>query len=180
MVKIKEINGYEGLYFVDTFGNVVSMPKDKHVSKVGEYVILKPQVKRGYAIVNLYKNGKMKSYSVHRLVAKAFIENPNEYKQVNHINGIKLDNRVENLEWCTAQYNTKHAYDNNLNGFKDRVAVYQKNHSYKNVKLIKNGLELIFDSTQEAAIFLKVKKESVCECILYKKKIRGYDVTGEK
>jgi hypothetical protein len=113
-------------------------------------------------------------------VAQAFIENPNKYKQVNHINGMKLDNRVENLEWCTAQQNTKHAYDNNLSGFKDRVAVYQKNHSYKNVKLTKNGATMLFNSTQEVANFLNVKKESVCECILYKKKIRGYDVTGEK
>lgn len=63
----------------------------------------------GYYRVTLYPSGK--SYTVHRLVAQTWIDNPNNYPVVNHKNGNKLDNRVENLEWCTVQYNTRHAID---------------------------------------------------------------------
>ena len=63
-----------------------------------------------YRQVILCKNGKKKHYSVHRLVAKAFIPNPKGKPQVNHINGDRLDNRVENLEWCTSQENVLHSH----------------------------------------------------------------------
>jgi hypothetical protein len=69
----------------------------------------------GYIIVCLYKkNCRKKTIKIHRLVAVAYIDNVNNYPQVNHINGIKTDNRVENLEWCTASQNTIHAFMNKL------------------------------------------------------------------
>jgi len=62
--------------------------------------------KNGYSRVTLYPSGK--TYSIHKLVAKAFIENPNSFNQINHKNGNKTDNNVDNLEWCTASYNCYH------------------------------------------------------------------------
>jgi hypothetical protein len=70
--------------------------------------------KKGYMCVNLINKGKKYNKRVHRLVAKAFILNYNNLKQVNHKDGDKTNNHIDNLEWCTNQYNTKHAYDKGL------------------------------------------------------------------
>ena len=99
----KEVVGYEDLYQVSNIGNV------KRIK------LLKPYIDRkGYYFVNLSKNGKVKCYRVHQLVAKAFIPNQNNYIEINHIDGIKTNNCVSNLEWCDHQYNMKHAHDNDL------------------------------------------------------------------
>lgn len=104
----KDINGYEGLYQVSNLGNVKSL-------KYGKERILKPDVSKfGYLFVDLCKNNICKSFRVHRLVAIVFIPNLENKEQVNHINGIKTDNMVQNLEWVTAKENIQHAYDNGL------------------------------------------------------------------
>ena len=74
----------------------------------------------GYSQINLriFKNRKAKSKLVHRLVAQTFLPNPNNYKEVNHLNGIKSDNRVENLEWCSKSENMKHAFRTGLQSTK--------------------------------------------------------------
>lgn len=95
----KEIEGFDKGYKVSNLGNVFSEKTNK---------ILKPTKDRGgYRIVGLYKNKKRHFQKVHRLVAKAFIENPNEYPQVNHIDCCNTNNKADNLEWCTAMYNTQ-------------------------------------------------------------------------
>lgn len=95
---MEAIKGWDG-YFVDRSGKVFS-------NKWGYLKELKQMKCRGgYYLVGLCRDSRRKMISVHRLVAETFIPNPDSMPLVNHINGIKTDNRVENLEWCTAKYN---------------------------------------------------------------------------
>lgn len=98
----KDIKGYEGLYQVSNIGRVKSLNYN-HTKKEK---ILKPiKDKKNYLYINLYKNVKIKHIKIHRLVAEAFIPNPNNYPCVNHKDEDKSNNCVNNLEWCTYQYN---------------------------------------------------------------------------
>lgn len=96
----KGIKGYKGLYKVSNTGKVLSIKRN---------LILVPCLNRNYLKVNLYDKGKRAPTSIHRIVALNFINNPKKYKQVNHKDGNKLNNNVENLEWCDAAFNSKHA-----------------------------------------------------------------------
>lgn len=105
----KPIKGYEGLYEISNLGRVKSLPKFYcNNSTLHKERFLKPQNKKGYYQVALLKNGKPKWISVHRLVAEAFIEKP-PYLQINHKDGNKLNNRADNLEWCTGRENINHS-----------------------------------------------------------------------
>tara|TARA_R110000765_G_scaffold421407_1_gene527545 strand:+ start:240 stop:791 length:552 start_codon:yes stop_codon:yes gene_type:complete len=116
----KPVKGYEGLYEVSTYGNVKSLPKEKLTQwglRVTRERILKVDTyhPKGYRFVTLIKNGIRKSHSVHRLVATAFIPNPENYPQLNHKDTIKDNNVVDNLEWCNNSHNQLHAFKYGLN-----------------------------------------------------------------
>lgn len=105
-----DVIGFEGLYQVSDRGEIKSVerskPNNKGFQSVNERIRVLTPDRYGYLKVCLSKNGKHYVKSVHRLVAEAFIPNPNNLPVINHINENKQDNRVENLEWCTVQYNT--------------------------------------------------------------------------
>jgi hypothetical protein len=105
----KEIEGFEGLYEVSTEGRVRGIDRYVKSSNGGLNLWkgkeLKQCLRNGYKAVHLCKDGKHKSYYVHRLVAIAFIDNPDNLPQINHKNENRTDNRIENLEWCSAFYN---------------------------------------------------------------------------
>lgn len=162
MEKWKPVKWYEENYEVSTQGRVRS--KDKRVSsgirhntsviKYGR--TLKPSLKKGYLTIMLYTSDRRRTMSIHRLVALTFIPNPEQKPQVNHINGIKTDNRAINLEWVTALENNVHAIENQLRG---------KSSLRKKIKCIET--DQVFNSSYEAAEWLNRHKYQ------YTKKVSG-------
>lgn len=112
----KDVVGYEGLYQVSNLGNVKRISNYKCVNKkyLDNYTLKPLDNGKGYYRIKLCKNNLSKRVMLHRIIAEAFIPNPNNYKTINHINGDKKDNRIENLEWCTQSQNVLHAFKNGL------------------------------------------------------------------
>ena len=150
----KPVVGYEGLYEVSSFGRVRSLGRSttfKIRSKIATCYYPPKILKQVYAFDNYLKvglttkNRVLKTVSVHRLVAEAFLPNPSNKTQVNHKNGVKDDNRVDNLEWCSPKENTIHAHRTGLcgiNGMSKPLA-----------KLDENGNILqVYESSRQATI----------------------------
>lgn len=112
----KDIKGFEGIYQVSNYGRVKSLPRfvnnhseNKKIGFHSKEKILRPSKKR-YAVVVLSKKGKLYSFCVHRLVAEVFIPNPDNLSQVDHLDGDKLNNNVNNLEWVTPKENVNRSW----------------------------------------------------------------------
>lgn len=108
----KDIKNYEGYYQISNLGNIKGLERkvDNHGGfKLMPEIIKKPFIsKKGYHSIQLRKLGSNKNFRIHRLVAQAFIPNPENKPEVNHLDTIKSNNFVENLEWCTNLENVEH------------------------------------------------------------------------
>ena len=143
----KDIPGYEGLYQVSDTGQVRTL----NYRRTGQTKILKPgYTKDGYTIVVLCKDGKGKTYTVHRLVALAFIPNADNLTEVNHKDENKTNNHVSNLEWCDRTYN------NNYGTRNKRASKTMKN---KNGGLLKDKTILIKVSPQEKQCLKEIAQQ---------------------
>lgn len=122
----RDIPGFENRYQVSTYGRVRSVPR--YVSNHTGELLVKGKVlsqrtnKKGYMCIDIVRNdGKRCYYGVHRLVALTFLQNPLNKPQVNHIDGNKVNNHIDNLEWCTNSENEKHAFRMGLNKVSGRA-----------------------------------------------------------
>lgn len=150
----KSVEGYEGLYEVSNFGRVKSLGNEKtrkeKILKVGENGC-------GYMFVTLSKEGKIKPFLIHRLVAAAFLPNPEKLPQINHRDEDKTNNCVENLEWCTRDYN------NNYGTRNDRVAKALIN-GKTSKRVICEETGEIFPSTMEVQRQLGFANTHISDC----------------
>jgi hypothetical protein len=175
MEKWETIKGYEELYEISTLGRVRSLDRNcpqPHLlirNLKGKY--LKTAINnKGYVAVGLQKRG----FFIHRLVATAFIPNPLNLPQVNHKNGVKTDNRIENLEWCDAVYNMQHAHKNNL--IKKRNHHNENNPNARPIRRIeiKNNKIVVFKTMKEAALKSNTTSSNIGYSLKNKRIHRGY------
>lgn len=121
----KSVKGYEGLYEISNQGRLKGLEKIRIIGYGGtriypETIFTPTPNTKGYCVCVLRDHGKSKTFSIHRLVAEHFLERLDCKNSVNHKNGIKSDNRVENLEWCTVKENNDHAKETGLLAFGEK------------------------------------------------------------
>lgn len=164
----KDIKGYEGLYQVSNKGRIKGM--DRTVSCHSKFkkswkgkIKVPYKNKNGYLLVRLHKKGGARAYSVHRLVAMAFIPNPKNYPQTNHISGVKTDNCVKNLEWCTMSYNHKHAYSIGLKKITEEHKRINREKNGKTILCVETGI--IYPSIKYAASKIGVNASGISRAL---------------
>ena len=141
----RDIEGYKGKYQVSNMGRVKSL----NYRNTGKEKIMKPHDNgKGYLRVELCKEGKGKQCRINRLVAQAFLENPDNLPEVNHKDEDKANNCVENLEWCTSQYNMEYSFAKAIIGI-DKVS----------------GLIVEFPSLMEAERQTGISNKYICDCL---------------
>lgn len=140
----RDVAGYEQGYRISNLGRIYS--------KKLKRVLTPPVDKDGYYRVGLWKNQEVSKQRLHRIVALHFIPNPEDKPVVNHINGDKKDNRVQNLEWNTVLENEQHS--------RRVLGKVIPPHGHKSLTLVKDSEELVFTSTREAMAFLRCSGQS--------------------
>ena len=170
-MKAFQIKDFPNYYITDT-GDVYS----RNYLRTGRIKKLKPIKNKGYFKIALYKNNKEMFFQVHRLVAEAFIPNPENKPQVNHKNGDKTDNRVQNLEWCSCKENIIHAY-RVLGINKMHKTNWQKKGGHpkaKTVLQIKDGAIVAeYYGTREAHRLTNINQGHIAACCRGERKSAG-------
>lgn len=161
----KDIKGYEGFYKASTFGKIKSLKFYSNANKQyydKERILKAPVDNHGYRCVTLCKNGKHKRIRVHKIIAMTFIENPENKPYINHLNGTKTDNRVCNLEYCTAKENTIHAYKTGLH----KPAKGKENPLSKKILQydLEGNLIRVWGSIREIERTLGINNSNICQC----------------
>jgi len=192
---IKPVSGYEGHYEVDNLGNVYSVKRDRRI-------LVKRLNTNGYEVVTLCKGGVQRTMRVHRIVASAFLPNPDNLPFINHKDENRINNSVENLEWCTPRYNliyggARERAANKMRGRKHTGAHNEKisksvakHYSTHESKLknrqtnrrkavvlqnIETGIEISFPSVTEAGVYVGDKSGSnVCRAIKRESTVCGH------
>ena len=159
----KDIKGYEGIYQISNLGNIKSL--DHYIRqrnnnyKLYHGKTLKPYMtSTGYYKIDLHNGKKRKIMLIHRLIANAFIPNPDDLPEVNHIDGNKTNNNIDNLEWCTRSDNIKHSYKNKLH------IHCPKNKPVKQININTGQIINTYKSINDAARCLDLRHESISAC----------------
>lgn len=159
----RDIEGFEGKYQISNLGRVKSLRFNKSTRSK----ILKNAINNyGYHTVTLYNDSSRYVKQIHRLVAETFIKNEDIKPHVNHIDGNKSNNNVNNLEWCSVKENVDHAYEHNL----------ISNHRNTPIKIRCNELNIDFDSFSDASRFFQCSRAQIRNIIIgkYKRLYKKY------
>lgn len=155
-VEVRPVVGYEGHYEVDSEGNISSLKYGKRRKLAKRYN------RKGYVTVSLCTNGTQHYHTVHRIVAQAFITNPQGLPQVNHKDENKKNNRVENLEWCTNTYNSHYSQNYIKGGAARQKPVYAIN--------LNTGDITVHSAIHSAARALGITNQEICAVLKGKQK----------
>lgn len=167
----KDIKDYEGLYKISISGSVISYGKKSRKNMFIKILLNKD----GYEYVSLWKNNKKKNHLIHRLIMIHFVENPLNKPCINHKDGIKNNNQIKNLEWCTYGENNKHAIDILGSKFLSSNKGRLTHNSLKHIDKI-TGLE--FESVQKAMRYFNIGRKKLLN--RNKEKIKKYPPNSKK
>jgi len=163
-----KIRDYSQLYMINPKGEVISLKSLRKLKQTKNHY--------GYLVVNLSKKGKVKQFKVHRLIAETFISNPLNKRTINHINGIKTDNRLENLEWSTYSENLKHKFRvlGYINNRPNKDKFGKLHHNSKKVNQYDKNMNLIktWGSLMDIQRELKINNSSISNVCLLKPNYR--------
>ena len=167
MEEWKDVVGFEGAYQVSNYGNLRSIDRISKGKRYSGKLLSKSQERSGYIVDILSFDGIRKTVRRHRLVAEAFIPNPDGKPEINHLDGNKINNHVDNLEWATHRENTDHAWVTGLTPSPPKAKERSVLQFYEGQKIAE------YKSIDIAAIINRISAEDICKCCKGKRKNAG-------